>query len=308
MNSVIFTKVNIFRNLKDYKFLPKLENTKKEEIVEKVSDALKGKMSLNYLPKASEEFINKLKENGLLTPNVNNIFTKNEGNTIVEMFSDEHIAIKSSTFGFDRQIFNDAKEISDLFSNKLNLAFSDEYGFLMSDLKKVGSGIKIESLLSLNGLSRINKIEQVKQNVAKLGYSLIPTDLKNVYVLTTNCNLGFSEKEVFEDFEKTLKNIDNLEIESLKMQDVSNHDELQDKVERAKAILSSAHLLTQNELEMHLSTLRMGNSLNLCDIDDEKIRHAEKLCLFNKKETISQSEMKDLANEVRNLFKGGKNV
>ena len=55
MNNVIFTKATIFRNIKDYKFVPKLEEEKKGEIVDKLTTALKGKMSLLNLPSIDDK-------------------------------------------------------------------------------------------------------------------------------------------------------------------------------------------------------------------------------------------------------------
>ena len=57
MNNIIFTKAMVFRNLKDYKFVPKLEEEKKGEIVDKLSSALKGKLSALNPSTANEKVI-----------------------------------------------------------------------------------------------------------------------------------------------------------------------------------------------------------------------------------------------------------
>ena len=47
MNSIIQTKISVFRNLKDYKFMPKLEQEKYAEIEQKVDDALSNLTNWN---------------------------------------------------------------------------------------------------------------------------------------------------------------------------------------------------------------------------------------------------------------------
>ena len=67
MNNVVFTKVSIFRNLKDYKFVPKLEADKQNEIIEKLSAAMKGKMNLTELSSINLDAQKVLKTNRLVT-------------------------------------------------------------------------------------------------------------------------------------------------------------------------------------------------------------------------------------------------
>lgn len=303
MNNVIYTKVNFFRNVKDYKFTPKLEEDKKQEIISKLQEILTDFTKIDY-SQANEQLKKYINDNLMLTPKYNTLFLNKKNNVAVLLFEGEHIIISSICEDFSDTSFNKAKEIESLLANKLNLTFNDQYGYLMSDLSKIGSGLKIEACIDLNAINQLEKIEQVKRNLIKLGYSLFETDNKNIYILSTVCNLGFSESEIKLEFEKTLTKLQELEIESAKMLDVENHDNFIDMAQRSLAILSSAHLLTFNELKKLISNLRLALNLNLINIKLSTINKLQALVLNKNKDFISKSELIDLANNVKNILKG----
>ena len=308
MNNVISTKVTIYRNVKDYKFEPKLEIQQKQEIVDKLSTALKGKMSVLTLNQADGNVITALKANDLIIGNTQNLFVGKDENLAINLFNGEHINIVSTCEGYNKNVVNKAVELSQMLSNKISFAFNDEYGYLMSDISKIGSGIKIESNIMLSAITTINKMDQVKINVAKLGYNLIETKYPAVYTLSTRCNLGLSEKKIFEDFESTLTKLQELEMESAKMLDATKHDELLDKVNRSVAILQVANLLTYDELYNLIVNIRMGLNAGLVKIKAETLNKLQKLITGKLNDIVSQSELKELAKRAKEVLKGEENV
>ncbi len=303
MNNVLRTKVSIFRNIKDFKFENKLTEVNKQQIVAMLETALKGKMSLLNVQNLDANVSSQLLINDLVLPNTHNLFVSKD-NVAINLFNGEHLTIISSNVGFDKSIIAKAVEVAQNLSNKINFAFSDEFGYLMSDLNKIGAGIKVESNIMLSAITKINKIEQVRQNVAKLGYSLKETNYPAVYTLSTKCNLGISEKKIFEDFENTLIKLQELEIESVKMLDVTNHDEMLDKVNRSLAIIKHAHLLKYDELYNIIVNLRMGSNLGLVEIKTETINKLQMLISNKLNEIVSQSELKELAQKAKEILKG----
>lgn len=304
MNNVILTKVQIFRNVKDYKFEPKLSVEHREEIVAKLEEVLKNKMSKLDVTSADAKVVKYLKGNRLVSNNSKTIFVGKEDNVAIKMFEGEHLVITSTIQGYEKSVINKAIEMSQFLSNKISFAFNDELGFLMSDLSKIGSGLKIEAEIMLSAITSINKIDQVKRNIQNLGYSLKETNYPAIYTLSTTCNLGVGEKQICEDFEKTLLKLQDLEIESVKMLDVSNHDEIVDKTRRSWALLNSAYLLNYDELYNMLVNLRFGLNLDLIQIEEEKLNKLQQLIQEKNNDFISQSELKELAQKVQKILKG----
>lgn len=308
MNNVISTRVSVFRNLKDFKFSNKLNDEQKQTITALLEKELKTQMKLANVKILDKATLENLNEKALILNNVNTIFLDKKEDVVINMFSDEHISIVSAGAGFSRNIIENALKLSQTLSNKISFAFSDEYGYLMSDISKIGAGIRIETNILLNSLKAINKIEQVKQNIAKLGYSLKETKINNVYTLSTMCNLGIGEKQICLDFENTLLKLQELEIESLKMIDMSKHDEIIDKAERSWAILNSCYLLNYDELFNMTLNLRMALNLGIKQIKIEILNKLHHLILRKASETMSVEEMKQLAVETKEILKGEKDV
>lgn len=304
MNNVIFTKVKFYRNLKDYKFVPKLSAEQKEEIINNLKSVIGSKMSISNINSADSEMIDFLRNNRLLLAGANNVFVSLKENMAINLFAGEHIGLVASGYGYDSKIFDRARAMINKLGDKISLSYSDEFGYLMSDITKIGAGVEMECDISLNAIKSINKIDQVKQNMRKLGYNLKSTDRAGIYTLSTMCNLGNSEQEILDEFNKVIDKLDDLEIESAKMLDINNHDEILDKSRRSLAILESAYLMTYEELDNIIMNIRMGKNLGQIDIDYSVLSKLDRLILDKNNEFTSKSELIDLANTARNILKG----
>lgn len=287
MINVINTEVVFYRNLKDYKFVPKLENDKAAEIEQKLSPILAAKLTK-------------------LSGEDETIFKNKNGDLAVSLFEGEHVKISSKKCGLDLHAYEEAKEIEELLKSKLTLSYNDEYGYLMSDITKLGNGLEIKCCVNLNNLKRLNKIEQVKQNMRKLGFVLSEVS-GSVFELSTLCNLGLTESEIVSEFEKVVTKLIDLEIESLKIMELSHHDEMIDASLRSEAVMKVAHLMKKGELENDLSMLINGVNMGSVKIDEKTIQELYKLYLPDEPvQTID--DYKILAEKVKSTLRGGKNV
>lgn len=300
MNNVIRTRATICRNLKDYKFVPKLSNEQKGEIVEKVKNALPKFVEI----KQSEiEPNTQTKLYGLQGGAYPTVLVSKKGDVGIKFFDGEHITITASDFGYEKDVFEDAKDVADELKNKLTFSYSDDYGYLMSDLYLIGNGLKLECDFVLSGIKKLNKIGQVKQNVQKLGYRLSESDKEDVYTLSTKCNLGFTEKEVFDEFNKMVQKLQELEEESVRLLASTQQDEVYDKYVRALAILNNAHILSFDELKTLTNQLRIGLNLGYKEVKADKASELQKLILCKNSQFVSKSEMIDLAKKVKKILK-----
>ena len=303
MNSLIIGKATIFRNIKEYKFSHKLTNEQKQEITNKLLEVLGENYSLITLTNASENVINFLNKNSLINKNSTIVILSKTQPVCIDLFNGEHISIVAT----GENCFNIANDVADLIQNKISLSYSDEFGYLMSNLNNIGAGIKLEADMCLDAICGLGKIEQVRQNIAMLGYNLNPTNIKSCFKISTKCSLGFSESETYENFNKTIQKLQDLEVESVKMLNVSSGDEILDNVSRSVAVLNSAHLMNIEELTRHLIILRTGLNLGIVEIELEKINKLQNL-VINKLNFVSKEECKELAKTIKAILKGENNV
>lgn len=306
MTNVIQTRVKYFRNLKDYKFVPKLTEDKRQEIISKVDSALDKellKLDVNALDKNMREYLSQF---SMLSSKSNTMFIAKD-NVAITLFDGEHLTIIAGGVGIDRSIYDRAKSLEHLLATKLNLAYNDTYGYLMSDIRKIGTGLRLECDLDLNALSSLGKINQVRQNIKNLGFALT-AKYGQIFTLSTVCNLGFTESEIVDEFMKMVEKLQDLEIESAKMLATTNADALMDKAFRSLSVLKSAYLLSGEELGKRLSDIRLGLNLGYIDLKDTTLNELQRLVSNKSSEYVSKSELVELAEKVKKILKGEKNV
>lgn len=312
MNNVINTKLSIVRNLKDYKFTNKLENEKRQLIIDKLNGVFDKKLSLINLENIEENVISLLLENNLIERNelpskTKNIYIAKNEDVIIKLFNKEHIDVCATSIGYDiKNCFKESKELIDILKDKISLAYSDEYGYLTSDLARIGTGIKIECTVCLPCIKAVEKINQVKENLRNLGYKLIENSKEtDEFTLSTQSNLGYTESQIYDEFEKMMTRLMSLELESAKMLAEGSHDEIIDKTMRSIAILNSAYLMPRDELKNHLTNIRTGINLNLIqDIDIQALNKIQKLITNKDENFVSKSELITLAAKTKEILKG----
>lgn len=301
MNNVIYTKLSIFRNLKDYKFVPKLTKEKAEEIEQKIKEVFED---FKYIEnsKKDKKYIEFINTNYFKNTNTNCLIDAKNG-VLINLLNGEHVEICVSQSNSTKAL-KKIKEYADTLAKNLNLAYQDNYGYLTSDLTKIGCGLMVESEIYLPCITELSKIEKIKQNLKTLGYNLKSTSNKQVYKLTSTCALGLTETEIVEEFEKTLQKLQDIENESAKFLQVDNYDKMVDETMRAYAILNNAYLLTGEEINNLLIKIITGLNLKMIDLDLVVLQKLENLAYNQNKEFMSITEMKDLAQQVKNILKG----
>lgn len=302
MNNVLSTKVKIYRNVKDHKFTCKLSENEKTEIVNKIASVFNDFQKMD-ITNADESMFNYVKTCNLYAGDYPIMLLSKDECLAVNFFNSEHVTITATGIGFDSAVFERAETAVNKLSNRLSLSFTDDYGYLMSDLTKIGAGIELECDISLNAVYKLGKIEQVRQNVKKLGYRLNNTKMKNIYTLSTACNLGFSASEIYSEFSKIVEKVQNLEIESAKMLDLDNHDELLDNVSRSLAILKSAHMMRLDELCERINDIRLGVNIGIINLSNSKMQALNELTQAQRNEFVSKSELIELSDKVKSILK-----
>ncbi len=300
MNSIIQTKISVFRNLKDYKFMPKLEQEKYAEIEQKVDAALSNLTKINP-NNTNQHTLNFLKQNKLLNSNAKAVYLNKE-NVAVNLFSGEQLCVVASCLGFDEKLNQKVAAVVSAMESKLNMAYSDQYGYLMNNIKNLGSGVQVESTISLVGLVEMGKIGQVCQNIKNLGYQIEKLD-GTTYKVSTICSLGLTASETYLEFGKTLTKLAELETESEKMLYSTNTEEITDKVYRALSLLGGAYMLSFDELKTNLNLLRVGSNLGLANIKASQIDALQSLVNSKFDQFTTKQEQLELAEKVKNILK-----
>lgn len=325
---VISSRIRLARNLRDYPFPHLLNLQQKNEIANKVKEALEN--SNSYIAK-SFNFINmarlsaieasSLVERHLISP----AFAKDragkyllitDDETISIMINEEdHLRIQVLSEGLSvREAYETADKIDTLLDNALGFAFHNKLGYLTQCPTNLGTGLRASVMLHLPALQSGGVIGRLEDNLSKIGLILRGTfgegsDAQvGLYQLSNQVTLGLSEETA----------IDNLR--SVALQIISNEREArsnackrldtQDYIMRCLGTLRYARLIDNRECLSMLSSIRMGVSEKIIEgitLDEinalmTEIQPATLTKLMNKELTAQQRD-KERADRLRESLK-----
>lgn len=302
MSNIVSAKVEFCRNIKGFPFCSKLGEKQSPMLELALNTCKELKLSTINLNDASDEVIESLKAKRLLdkdfvVSNCSGYASNATNDTFVQIGYIDHIRVG----GVGENIYlayDNAKNLDKQLCNKLSFAYNDKYGFLTPQLKNIGSGMRVSVYLMLPAITQMRFTQIFKKASEKMPFEI--TNLSNgLYLISTAGNLGFTEKQVLENMENYIKKILNLEME-LSKQLAKNADEILDKSFRAKAILKSCILISNDELcEL------CGDILVAINGELEQEFNTEKICkLINNISTINNTNKnkKELAKNIKNLL------
>lgn len=258
------------------------------------------------------------KENMTIPSNKNIIYSrlyidKEKSNSIL-INSSEHCIIRSIRRGLEAlECFNSVYEIEDILDKKIDFAFDKRFGYLTSSPKKIGCAMNVSLALSLPALSWWNttSIENFIYKCESNGYRVIikkPLEKEPIIYVVNKSMIGITERSILDNLLSIVKSIINLEKKLRNRILKIERYEIEDKIYRSHAILSSARKLNYAELIENIMWIRTGVYYGTLDISIDTINkimilskpyHLKALC-----KNYTDENLKALrAKAVRDLIK-----
>ncbi|MCH5202276.1 MAG: protein arginine kinase [Oscillospiraceae bacterium] len=289
-NVVISTRIRLARNLKDYPFPCRLNETGMNEVNEKIRDALlQGnsaiakdfqyidfedmsdtmKVSLVEKHLVSPEFISNTKGRALLL--------LNDGTVGIMLNEEDHIRLQIIEKGFClEKTYDLADKIDTLLDEHLSFAFDEKLGYLTQCPTNIGTGMRASVMLHLPALKKSGAMNMLAGNLNKLGLTIRGTYGEGtasegaIYQLSNQVSLGISEKAAIENLKNVTIQLVNQEVKQ--RETLVKSIETKDTVMRSLGLLKNACLMTHKEAVNLLSNVRFGICAGLIkDVDLEKI-------------------------------------
>ena len=316
-NVVISTRVRLARNLKDYPFPCKLSAQGREEVIEKVRDAVQNgnsvlakdfsfikmsaldpRQSVSLVEKrlVSPEFISDTAGRALLL--------SSDESLSVMINEEDHIRLQVITKGLTLdEAFDTADKLDTLLDERLEFAFDEKLGYLTQCPTNLGTGMRASVMLHLPALEKSRAVSRIAGNLSKLGLTIRGahgegTEPKGaLYQLSNQVTLGISEQAAIEN----LKNITSQLVaqEEQARERLCRSVEVQDAVARSLGILRYAKVMTHDEALKLLSNVRLGVvSGQITDADTAVI---DRLMTEVEPATLSVRANKNLTPQERDL-------
>ena len=284
---VLSTRVRIARNLTEYPFPIRLDETQRKDIGNIVSDILDSDKTfqLNYIDMSSlssAETVS-LAEKHLISPEFacdtlgRSLLLSVDEDISIMLCEEDHIRIQTVYPGLSlEEAFETALKIDEILENKLSYAFDENLGYLTQCPTNIGTALRASVMLHLPALNKKGAMQRLSTTVAKLGLTLRGSYGEgsevsgDIYQLSNQVTLGISE-------EAAIKNLNSIAMQIITQEKqarallVKDEDYL-DRIYRAYGILKSAYKLTSKELINLISYVRVGVSEGIFDIPAEKLR------------------------------------
>lgn len=314
-NVVISTRVRLARNLKEYPFPCKLSAQGREEVIEKVRDAVKNGNSVlandfSYIKMSEVEPRQcvSLVEKRLVSPEFISdtagraLLLSSDESLSIMLNEEDHIRLQVITKGLSLdQAYDTADKLDTLLDERLEFAFDEKLGYLTQCPTNLGTGMRASVMLHLPALEKSRAISRIAGNLSKLGLTIRGahgegTEPKGaLYQLSNQVTLGISEQAAIEN----LKNITAQLVaqEEQARERLCKSDEVRDAIARSMGILKYALVISHDEALSLLSNVRLGIvSGQITDVTTDAV---DRLMIEVEPATLSVSAGKNLSPHER---------
>lgn len=283
-NIAITSRIRLARNVSGFNFFTKLrEESDAVFIINSVSKVLEkfGNLEFIRLKNLSLNECNSLLERHLISKelienkDISAVALSHDERLIIMINEEDHIREQCLEKGFNLyKPFREIKKFDELLLSEIDVAFSNEYGFITSCPSNLGTGMRASVMLFLPALERNRDIELLKKEVREQGFTIRglygegSETYGSFYQISNQNSLGLSEIDIVYAVSEYVYNICKMELSAREDILSSNHDKLIDEIYRAYAILKECALIDEKETIKLLSLIKFGDSLGFLKIFD----------------------------------------
>ncbi len=231
----------------------------------------------------------------------------NQPQSLAVMVNEEdHLRMQCLMSGLGvQEAYERVNRLDDQLSERLEFAFSANYGYLTSCPTNVGTGLRVSVMLHLPALVMTRHIEKVfravyEMRMAVRGFYGEGTEaFGELYQISNQITCGRSELDIIDDMEAVIGAIIQYEDKARNELATSERNQLEDRVWRSWGLLRNARLMSSEEAMRHLSSLRLGIAMGVfSDID---LPALERLFLYTQPAHLQRMEGKELESSARDI-------
>lgn len=310
----ISSRVRLARNFNDIPFPDRATPEDIEDVFERVKGLTSDpELKFSRLADEDEMTISALVARHLISPPFSKmkdrgaIIKRDDESVCIMVNEEDHLRIQALSSGNNLEnAYNMASELDDKVSELGKIAFSDTLGYLTACPTNLGTGLRASVMLHLPALEENGDTAKLMGMFSKLGLTIRGTfgeqtkAVGNLYQISNQLTLGIDEKTSLSNLSAIVSQIIERERATREALYKGNLN-FEDSFFRSLAILSSARLLSGEELYGHLSVLRTGVTLGL--LDEEKTAEITRLLFCTSAGEIMKNEGRALSPNERDVFR-----
>ncbi len=280
---VLSSRIRLARNFNDIPFpnranLPQLAKVK--ELVGQVLPDIEATTGLHYQSIGIDE-LTKLEKNVLIekhlisrnhinSPEERSVLISEDSRVSIMVNEEDHLRLQCMVSGLDLKTpLALAMSLDDVIESSLSIAFDEKMGYLTSCPTNLGTGLRASVMLHLPGLVFTQQIGKIINISPQLGlavrglYGEGTEFTGNIFQISNQLTLGFTEEGMIDNLTGTVHEIITHEKAARESLLNSSRDKVVDSVWRAFGILRYARSVTEKEVLILLSKMRLGVDLGV---------------------------------------------
>src|SRR3989338_2218030 len=288
-NIVMSSRIRLARNLVKKSFTNKARKKELLEVMDSVQSAMQTidyfKNSLfvkiSELDNVDKQFLierHLMSHEHAANPEGKALVVSKEEVLSVMINEEDHIRIQVLKSGFDMdEAWKIADAIDDSLAQKLDFAYSSNWGYLTACPTNTGTAMRGSVMLHLPALVMTKQINKVMSAISKLSfasrgfYGEGTQASGNFYQISNQVSMGHSEEEIIQNINGLIRQIIEQEEQARQALMIQNRPMLEDKIFRSQGILKNAHIISSQETVELLSMMRLGIDLSIIKDIDRKI-------------------------------------
>jgi protein arginine kinase len=314
---VVSTRIRLARNLASFPFSNRASAHQKAEIEHLLRDRISKiefwpkleHLNLSQLSQLDRQF---LVERQLISRELANAdgprgVVLSPSETISIMINEEdHLRLQVLRCGYALDdAWQEIDRLDDAIEQRVNYAFSEEFGYLTACPTNVGTGMRASVMMHLPALVINKEIEKVfralqKINLAVRGlYGEGSRASGDFYQISNQVTLGKSEATILTDLRGVIPQIIQYERQARHALTRDRREITEDRVRRALGTLQNATMMTSEETMDLLSSVRLGINLGILD-DNLSVPQVNELFLHTQPAHLQKLMGSSLDGEERN--------
>ncbi|MCK5241557.1 protein arginine kinase [bacterium] len=280
-NIVISSRVRLARNLKKYRFPQAMDKQEREILLSKIEQQILKislKPALQFYRLRDMDIMQRgiLAERGLMhlesarEPDYTGLALGPGQSVSILVNEEDHLRTQVIYEGLNlERCLKMSQQLDEQLSRGFELATHKEFGFLTACPTNVGTGMRASVMLHLPALTLTRGIVQVLQAVLHMslavrGFYGEGSELRSMFFQVSNqVTLGRTEEEIIQQLVGVIRQIMDREKDARQKLVKDESALLEDKVGRAKGILSHCRMLGFEEALDLLSILRLGAEVKI---------------------------------------------
>ena len=321
---VLSTRIRLARNLREYRFGLRGDNSDRKEILERAREAAGETSSLgdgsalvmSRLSAPSRRLLLErhvvskelVGEEGAGVPPHSALLLAAKETLGLMVNEEDHLRLQCLLGGFRlRDAWRKVDRLDEELSSRLAYAYHPEFGFLTSCPTNVGTGLRASVLVHLPGLVLTQEIGRVLQGITQVGltfrglYGEGSEVVGNFFQISNQTTLGRAEEDLIDHLQKMVEQVIHYERQARSILVRDAPTVIEDKVWRAYGLLRYAHSIPFEEVMNLLSGVRLGAGLKL--IPGASVYTLNQIMIFSQSAHLEQMAGRALEKGEEDIFR-----